>query len=139
MLNNFQRDMLKPENRHVAWEIVKLFNPDIPDTYITKKGIERKSIDKMDVRYLYDWITIKSNQYEIGVEFYISLWGPGWKLNHFEQQLKINTFRAWRFALDCKYDPDVPRESMPDVNPILKKYRIRKPTAQQMMDYYYKD
>jgi hypothetical protein len=142
MLNNFQKDMLKPENRHIAWEIVKLFHPETPDTFVSRKGVEYKCIDKMQVYSKYDWICIsfmmKDIKCDIGMELPTKFYGTGWKMKDFEKQMK-NRFRAWRFSMDSKYVPETPEEVHPDINLILNKHGIRKPSPTQMMDFYYKD
>ena len=128
-MNDFQKAMLN--NIDVAWQIVKVFHPDIDDSLKEKLSITIK----------YDWIILRIKKVSIGIEFECHLMSGYKRLELFEQERKNNKFRAWRFVDDSKYNLD---DCFKDVhvdaiNSILKQENIPKPTAKQMSDYYHSD
>jgi len=132
MLNNFQLNLINPNKKYIAWEIVKVFHPNIDDAQMSKLKVETK----------YDWITLEiKNVVAIGLEFECKLSSGKKPLELFQKELENNSFRGWRFYLDpkCKDEADDELKLNAEINAILTKYNVRKPTAKQMFDYYHSD
>jgi hypothetical protein len=135
--NSFQKALLK--NKDAAWEIIKVFHPDILEEYK----------DRLKIYLKYDWVCIelkaqKNISVSIGVTFQCNLYSGNKPLHLFEKELKNNSFKAWRFYDDSKsiigIVPDNEVNMYNDkVNNILNRYNIPKPTAKQMSDYYHSD
>lgn len=127
-LNDFQVSLAA--NKEACWEVVKLFHSTINDS---KK-------DSLKITFKYDWVMLSvGTKVDIGIDFECTLRGEGWSINDFEKERKNNVFKAWRFKSDSLCEDDVDTEYMDSLNAILSKHLIKKPTAKQMYDYYYKD
>lgn len=149
MRNDFQSAMLN--NKDVAWEIVKVFHPDVLEEYpnIHKEGVMLTTKDKLKITLNYDWVVIYLSlqshiTISIGIEFECYLQSGPKSIDQFEHELKNNKFRAWRFWDDSKItlDDNYRKEILllsEEVNNILNKHQIPKPTAQQMSYHYHKD
>ena len=160
-MNKFQKFMTNPDNKHIVWEIVRLYHPDIETTYVSPYNNKNKESD-INVSIKYDRIIISGKfnyipqpignrvSVEIGISFKPSFYGTGWKLNDFVNEHNKQKFRAWRFAFgDSKYDSksaiwneetkEFDDKNCPDVNNIMIKHNVPKPTPKEMMDYYYRD
>jgi hypothetical protein len=159
MLNTFQKFMLNPENKHIAWEIVRLYHPDIETKYISPYSGKEKEAN-IQIQGYYNGIEIKGKfnyipqptgirvSVNIGVSFTPRFHGMGWELSDFEREYNENTFKAWRFRYDdSKYIEITWNEELKifesptnyDVNSILTKYNVPKPTPKEMLNEYYSD
>lgn len=148
-LNDFQKAMIK--NNDVAWEIVKIFHPDILEEYPHKykEGKMISTKDRLRIESIHDWITIKVScqghvDASIGIKFECNLSSGSKPLHLFENELKNNRFRAWRFYDDSKSVKGIVPKSEANgyndkVNALFIEHKIPKPTAQQMSDYYHRD
>jgi len=116
--------MVDPLNKQIIDEIIQLYHPGTTIKY--------------KVGYLYSWITIIGKGIGIGIEFVIPYFGEGWKLEDFVKVYDTSNFKAWRFYDDGK-DLEVNDTDDIDVNPILAKFNVPRPTPTQMFDYYYED
>jgi len=123
-------------NKNVAWEIVKVFHPEIDDSLK----------ERLSINCQYDWVLFKTTGVSIGIQFECHLMSGSKPIHLFEKELKSNKFGAWRFVNDSKYKLEKEDDykylkllycSL--VNDILKKNNIAKPTAKQMSDYYHSD
>jgi hypothetical protein len=131
MLNNFQTTMINPNKRHVCWEIIKVFHPEIED--------KKQSWFKVTTHY--EWIVLQINKsVSIGIQFECKLSSGSKPLELFEKELQNNKFKAWRFCLDSKFNNTEDTVLLNEkVNKILNTNNIAKPTAKQMYDYYHAD
>jgi len=149
-INNFQKAMLN--NKDVAWEIIKIYHPDILESYSNNyndKIITTK--DRLKISIKFDWVVIelmvqKHIKVSIGIEFQCHLMSGDKPLYLFEKELRNNKFRSWRFYDDSKFILENKEEYKylkvlynNIVNNILNKNKIPKPTAEQMSDYYHSD
>jgi hypothetical protein len=148
MTNRFQKHLLQPENRHIIWKIMKLYHPDLNETWVSKSGKTHNVLDWTDVFAKYNWVTITFKHIvDIGVKFIVPFSGRGWKIDDFERTAGNSKFKAWRFISDSKYEePAWDAESRefitsanPDINPLFEELEIPRPTAHEMMKFYYSD
>lgn len=142
-MNDFQKAML--ENKSAAWEIVKIFHPDIkgeyPNNYTDKIIITK---DRLKITHQYDWIIIELRvqshiKVHLGIEFECHLMSGPKPMELFVKEHDNNKFRAWRFADDSKYVQLDPENYSNSVNYVLKHFEIPKPTPKQMFFYYHKN
>lgn len=142
--NQFQKFLTNKENFHIIKEVVKLYHPNLKETYVDKKGKEKSVWDSIKVYLKFDWVCISSDKIDIGIEFevrkngQIIMSGPK-PLSDFENAFQTSKFRAWRFVSDSKYSKEYPAPNNPDVNHILEKYNCPRPTAIEMSKYYHSD
>lgn len=128
MENDFQISFAS--NKDACWEVVKLFHPTINDI---KK-------EKLKVSFKYDWVMLNVGRTaSIGVEFDCKLSGSDWDIKAFEKEINDNSFKAWRFADDSRFEDDVDEENTKLLNAIFLKHGVKKPTAKQMHNYYYRN
>lgn len=133
MINDFQKALIN--NKDICWEIVKIFHPEV--------NLSLK--DKLNINTLYDWITlsIKGN-IDIGIEFECKLMSGNKSLHLFVEEVKNNSFKAWRFSKDKKFSLEKGEEYNylrilynKLLNDLLTINNISKPTAEQMSKYYH--
>ena len=125
-LNTFQKDVLnKPD---FIKDIVQAF---IPDFDLNKK---------IKVYPKHDWIIIETNFIRIGIEFENCFIGMGHKLKDFKNCRKHSNFRVWEFA--DPFDDYFEFHKKPNkhhIKMIFNKHKIKKPTASEMYNFYYKN
>tara|TARA_R100000951_G_scaffold10686_3_gene9023 strand:- start:20670 stop:21113 length:444 start_codon:yes stop_codon:yes gene_type:complete len=142
-LNSFQKAMTDSKHRDVAFALLKMFHPSIPEVY---KGGHRDfpTISKMRISTKHDWVTISivlkgefNLNADIGVRFPCELYGGDKDLEEFEEQRRNNDFTAWRFVWDDGDTEDVPKKNM--IHALMELNSIPKPTALEMSAYYHED
>jgi hypothetical protein len=148
MANNFQKSLLL--NEKCIWEIIKLYHPDILDSYPNK--YKEGSIlikNRLKVTTRYDWIVIELHvqthiKVSLGIKFECHLMSGNKPLHLFQQELDNNIFRCWRFYDDSKHKDEkgIEYDNLKKlrnflVTNILSFYNISKPTAKQMSNYYH--
>lgn len=133
-MNAFQSSLT--QNKECIWKIVKIFHPDFP---YDKRG-------KIKVSTMHDWVCIDGPGISIGITFECHLYSGPKPLHLFEQEVKNNMFKAWRFGTDSKFDREKggEYEYLRTLYKMLTQdtligYGIKKPTAKQMSDYYHAD
>lgn len=119
------------------------------DWVVIQVPISKSFTSKMDISIGIDFLLYPGDEFPKNGLLAGELYGPGWKLDTFEKIHKNSAFKAWRFSDDSKYLESAeclekygtmtPLEVNPDVNEILKKHNVPRPTAQEMFDYYYQD
>jgi len=121
-MNNYQKYFNEGRGEWKMLEIARLFHPgiDLSTIYMTFK---------------YDWACIrdKKGHLDLALNFDHSFWGPRITLLQFQEHVRGDHWRMWRFVGDSKYD--ALHSKTPKFQSLLK--GIPKPTAQEMYDYYY--
>lgn len=111
--NIFQYNLIR--DNETLWKIVKLFHPDIPETYVTKKGEVKFTKELIKASAQYMWVTIRFSVKEYGcIDLGITncknstLWGQGVEKIHMKKAIKSGDvkFNVWRFILDKLYKKD---------------------------------
>jgi hypothetical protein len=152
-MNSFQKHLLDKKNKHKVWEIIKFLHPTLvlEDKYISKKEKERSNIENLHVYRNYNWVCISGTLFSNGKNYKIDLaikfdmrfkdgsliLGPSQPMKSFDECYQCDNFRAWRFRTDSNYD-ELKLDKI-DINPLLKKLKVDKPTAKEMYNYYYED
>lgn len=140
-MNDFQKFMLNTPKDKLIWSIIKIYHPNLERFSTNLKGIKKDVLDSITVGTKFNWIIINGRGVDIGIKFEnttkegTSLWGNWVKLEHFEESLKHDKFRTWRFVTDSLYK----KADNPDINHLLELCNVPRPTAIQMFDYYYKE
>ena len=121
-MNAFQKDVISKMDFVIA--LITAFEP----------SFDKEEEIKISTKY--DWVCIKTRWTEIGLNFDSCFTGTGWKLSDFKECRNEFNFRVWRFGedRDTKLIPDENYLKL-----IFEKYKIKKPTAREMYNYYYED
>lgn len=131
--STFQHFMLDNSNKLIIDEIISLFHPNIKEN--------------ITLYHKYDWVCIKSKNISIGIQFETTIdgkpmYGPGWKIKDFIKAHINSKFKAWRFVDDSKYKSPTSIDDIEDkidINQIMIKHNVPKPSPNEMYMYYYED
>lgn len=133
-MNAFQRYLLAL-NDEAKLKIVEIFNPEYR-SQLTKSG----KLIVPDFSPKYDWVCIyNKNKISVGIKFKIRFYGMGWKIQHFQREVEESDFEAWRFVDDRAYKSDNDNKLSEQVRELFTELNIPRPTAKELMNYYYKD
>lgn len=149
MASKFQQQL--PKDIDTLWEIVKIWHPEIPDTWETKRsGIMSVKENKLNPYCKYSWVCIDFRlagygQVSIGIDNgnNYSLYGPRTTKDDIRQAMAkgLITIRTWRFSLDKLSRED---ESQDEVNnqrttELLKQKGYTIQSVDEFFDDYYSD
>lgn len=146
MKTEFQRKLVK--DKETLWTIVKIFHPDIPETFETKNGPLSVKDNKLCAYLKYDWVCIEFRIKSFGVVslgidncHQWELFGPKITKNMMQKALNDGTckFHVWRFTRDEMSAAGQSKELEAAAIDILKKAGYSLQSVSEMYKIYYED